>query len=220
MTTINTQNTLSGTTASTTTGSTQKLGQDQFLELMIAQLKNQDPTSPADTGQFLTQLAQFSTVSGIQSLESTVNSLATSLQSNQALLASSLVGRSVLAPGDTATIAAGGGISGTLSLANSAASVVVTVTDSAGQTVQRLYLGSQPAGTVNFNWDGTTSGGAAAPAGTYAITAQALDGKTTTALDTSIAKRVDSVSLGGSNGLVLNLSDGTTAYLSDVSQIS
>jgi flagellar basal-body rod modification protein FlgD len=220
MTTINTQNTLSGTTASTTTGSMQQLGQDQFLELMIAQLKNQDPMQPMQNGEFLTQMAQFSTVSGIQSLEDTVSGLATSLQSNQALLASSLVGRSVLSSGNTTMIATGGSVMGAVNLPSSTPGVMLTITDASGALVQRASLGAQDAGMVRFVWDGTTADGSAAPAGTYTITAQAFDGKAVVAVPTLIEKRVDSVSLGGSNGLVLNLADGTTAGLADVLQIS
>jgi flagellar basal-body rod modification protein FlgD len=221
MSTIDTSNKIPASlqNSASTTGSTQSLGQDQFLSLMIAQLKNQDPMQPMQNGEFLSQMAQFGTVSGIQELQQSFADLSTSLQSNQALMASSLVGRSVLAPGSVGTIAAGGSLGGAVDLGSSAAGVVVTISDSSGQMVQRLSLGSQEAGTVRFVWDGKTSGGAAAPAGNYTITAQAVGSSETVALNTLVEARVDSVTLGGTKGLVLNLAGGRTAYLSDVRQI-
>ena len=72
------------------------LGQDEFLELMMTQLQNQDPLNPAESGEFLSQIAQFGTVNGITELQQSFSTLASSLQSNQALQASTMVGRSVL----------------------------------------------------------------------------------------------------------------------------
>ena len=86
-----------------------ELGQSEFLDLMIAQLQHQDPLNPADSGEFLGQLAQFGTVNGITELQNSFADLATSLQSSQALQASTLVGRNVLIPGNVVNFAGGSG---------------------------------------------------------------------------------------------------------------
>lgn len=222
MTTIDPKNTgIDGLTASTTPKrqATKELGQDQFLELMIAQLKNQDPMKPMQNGEFLSQMAQFGTVNGIQELQKTFSGLASSLQSNQALMASSLVGRNVLAPGASALVA-GGGLRGATDLAQPATNVVINVTDAAGALVKRIDLGPQAAGEVRFQWDGTLNNGAPAPAGRYTLSAQAQNGRETLALNTLLEARVDSVTLGGANGLSLNLAGLGPVNLADVRQIS
>ena len=196
-----------------------QLGQQQFLELMVAQLKNQDPMQPMQNGEFLGQMAQFGTVSGIQDLQKSFGSLATALQSNQALMASSMVGRTVLAPGKTGYLPAGRKLGGAVELSSPTQNAVVTITDSSGQLVQRLNLGAQSAGTARFTWDGMTSAGTAAAPGVYQVTAQAQNGTQPYAPGTLIEARVDSVSLGGANGLVLNLAGLGAVNLSDVKQI-
>jgi len=211
-------NSTSGTN-SASSGSSTQLGQAQFLSLMVAQLKNQDPMQPMQNGEFLSQMAQFGTVSGIQDLQKSFGSLANALQSNQALMASSLVGRTVLAPGNAGYLAAGGTIGGAVDLPASTPDVVINITDSSGQLVQRLDLGAQSGGSVRFAWDGTTAAGTAAAPGVYKLTAQALDGTQQYAPGTLVEARVDSVSLGGSNGLTLNLAGLGAVNLSDVRQI-
>lgn len=201
------------------TSKANKLGQEQFLDLMVAQLKNQDPTKPLQSGEFLGQLAQFGTVNGIQELQASFSEMSTALRSNQALMASGLVGRTVLAPGGVGALPAGGSLAGSMNLASSAANVVVTITDAAGQLVKRMDLGSQTAGEVSFNWDGVTDNGTAAAPGRYAVKAQAFSGTESYAVDTFVLSRVDSVSLGGAQGLMLNLSGLGAVSVTDVKQI-
>ena len=117
------------------------LGQKDFLELMVAQLKNQDPFKPMESGEFLTQLAQFGTVNGIQGLQSSFGQLVGSLQSVQALQASSLVGRSVLVKGDTGVLTAGGSLGGVIDLQSSAGDVSVKILDASGRIVKETRAG-------------------------------------------------------------------------------
>lgn len=194
------------------------LGQDQFLQLMVAQLKNQDPMQPMQNGEFLSQMAQFGTVKGVQELQTSFSQLANSLQSNQALMASSMVGRSVLVPGQIGSLVPGSGLTGAVTVPSSS-NVTVGIYDSTGQMVRHLDYGTQPAGQMNFVWDGVTDSGTVAPAGNYQIRAVATAGTQTTAADTLVRARVDSVSLGGSNGMQLNLAGMGTVSLSDVKQI-
>ena len=194
------------------------LGQDQFLQLMMTQLKNQDPLQPMQNGEFMGQMAQFGTVNGIQNLQKSFSQVATAMQSNQALMASSLVGRAVLVPGDK-MIYGGSPVMGAADLTQSAADVRVTVTDAGGQVIRQMTLGPQSSGTVKFTWDGLNDAGAPAAAGAYTVKVTALNGGKPTALATSVVARVDSVSLGGSEGITLNLWDGSSQPLSNVKEI-
>jgi flagellar basal-body rod modification protein FlgD len=198
-----------------------KLGQDQFLELMIAQLKNQDPLKPMQNGEFLGQMAQFATVSGIQDLQNSVNQLTSAFQSNQALQASSLVGRSVLSTGNKGVLEAGGSLDGAVDLPASTTSLSLKITDSSGQLVRHLEMGPQAAGSVRFSWDGQTDAGVAALPGNYTVTAEAIQDGKVTGVDASVAAKVASVNLGANGqGMVLNLANGLGSVpLSDVKQI-
>ena len=206
------------TTTKATRAPSSSLGQDQFLQLMVAQLKNQDPMQPMQNGEFLSQMAQFGTVKGVQDLQASFATLAGSLQSNQALMASSMVGRSVLVPGQIGTLEPGYGLAGAVTVPSSS-NVVVGLYNTSGQMVRRLDLGVQPAGQANFVWDGVTDSGAQAPAGNYQVRAVMASGTETTAADTLVGERVGSVSLGGTKGLQLNLANGSTVAFSDVKQI-
>jgi len=195
------------------------LGQQEFLELMTTQLQNQDPFKPMESGDFLTQIAQFSTVEGIGELNSGFEQLSSSLVSNQALQASGLIGRSVLAPTGVASLPAGGSISGTVQLPAASGDVTVNVYDRAGQLVRRIDLGSQAGGDVDFKWDGLRDDGQYASPGNYFVSAEAsIDGRNE-AVDTLLVSEVKSVTLSNSGGLLLDL-DGVGALdFKEVKQI-
>lgn len=208
--------------SSTATGSKApaRLGQEQFLELMIAQLKNQDPTKPLQSGEFLSQMAQFSTVSGIQDLQTSFHQLAGTMYSNQALQASALVGRMVLVPSDKGVLPANGAMSGTVDLPAGTNDLTVEVYDASGQLVRRIPLGGQAAGLVSFNWDGAATDGSVAAPGTYYVKARARFDGQDTAVTALAATRVDSVSLGGAaGGISLNLNGLGAMDLAQVRQI-
>lgn len=199
--------------------SNQDLGQEEFLELMVAQLNNQDPTKPMENAEFLGQLAQFGTVNGITELQTSVNSLATSLQSNQALQASTMVGRTVSVPTSSINLTAGEAVKGAVSLSANSSQVTLNVKDESGQTVKELSLGAQSAGDVNFTWDGTDDSGSALPDGVYTFIAEAnIDGDQI-AMGTQMQARVNSVTLSGTNGPVLNLAGIGAVSISDVKEI-
>ena len=200
-------------------GSRKDLGQEQFLELMTAQLQNQDPLKPMESGDFLGQIAQFSTVEGIGDLNDAFAGLSQSLVSNQALQATSLVGRKVLAPTGVAALSQGGSISGNVELPAASGELVVNVYDQAGQVVRRLELGSQPAGPVEFQWDGLKNDGQFASPGTYFISAEAsMDGQFES-VETLLASEVRSVTLSNSGGLLLDLDGIGSLDFSEVRQI-
>ena len=208
------------TDTSTTKAKKSQLGQQDFLNLMVTQLKNQDPSNPMDGANFLGQLAQFSTVNGINGLEKTFTSLASSLQSNQALQASTMVGRNVVVPRDSFTIAAGGSAPLAATVPSAATKLMVTISDTQGQVVKRTTLGPHPAGTANFTWDGVGDNGKDRAAGTYKVRFDAVIDGHVQALTSAVSARVDSVSL-GRNGLLptLNVNGIGPVAISDVIEI-
>ncbi len=175
-----------------------ELGQEEFLHLMVTQLQNQDPFKPLESGEFLGQLAQFGTVSGLAGLQTSFDSLATSLISNQALQAAGLVGRSALASTSAVSIASGQPVSGAVDLPSTSGRVTVSVRDAGGSLVRKLELGSHAAGLASFTWDGLASDGSVAPAGRYTFSAEFQDGKAVAAADTLLSAPVDSVLLDAS----------------------
>jgi len=221
---IETQNGLSGAEFRTVQdlkaeGSRKEMGQEQFLELMTAQLQNQDPFKPMESGDFLSQIAQFSTVEGIGDLNDSFSGLSQSLVSNQALQATNLVGRQVLAPTGVAALTQGGNIRGNVELPAASGEVVVNVYDQAGQVVRRLELGSQAAGPVAFQWDGLKNDGQFASPGSYFISAEAsIDGQFES-VETLLASEVRSVTLSNSGGLLLDLDGIGSLDFSEVRQI-
>lgn len=196
------------------------VSQETFLKLMVTQLKNQDPFKPMENGEFLGQIAQFSTVTGINQLNDNFSQLAASLSSNQALQAGALVDRQVLAPLGYGVLPLGGSLKGAVDVPVSADNVRVRVTDARGALVRELNLGYQPDGLAAFSWDGLTERGQYAPPGVYQIQAEAKFGNEREALQTLITARVDSVSLGSEGrGLTLNLEGLGPVSFNDVKQI-
>lgn len=194
-----------------------QLGQADFLQLMIAQFQNQDPMDPMKNNKFLGQLAQFSTVSGVNELKDAFGELSSAMQSSQALQASGLVGRTVLAEGDTARIASeDDGAQGAVRLENSASDVVVDVLNASGERVRRMHLGTSEAGLARFQWDGLDDEGNAVAPGEYNIRADVVRGGETAAGEVLTAQQVESVTLGsGGRGVTLNTAIGGLS-LSDV----
>jgi flagellar basal-body rod modification protein FlgD len=197
-----------------------KLGQEDFLTLMISQFRNQDPFEPMDNGEFLGQLAQFSTVNGISSLNSAFSGLAGSMQDNQALQAAGLVGRSVLAVTDVGSLNDGASLQGGLELESSAGNVQIDITNRSGELVQRLNLGQQPPGMVRFSWDGVDASGKRADSGQYQVSARVIRGTSIESAPTVIEAEIQSVTLGQfGGGLTLNLAGGQQMPLGQIYQI-
>ncbi|MCV6605877.1 MAG: flagellar hook assembly protein FlgD [Porticoccaceae bacterium] len=192
------------------------LGVKDFLTLMVAQLRNQDPTKPQDSSQFLAQIAQFGTVSGIDELNGAVGGLVNSLSSNQGLQAASLVGRDVIANYNIAPLAEGGELNGVVELPTGVNGLTVEVADLAGNLISRVQLGPQSGGVVPFTWDGTNLEGDAVTPGPYQVTASASINGKAEAVPAFTRVRIDSISLSGSGDPVLNLEGGATMKLSEI----
>jgi len=188
-----------------------ELGQAQFMQLMIAQLRNQDPTKPMDPSEFLGQLAQFGTVSGIQSMQGSLSTLSDSLRSSQVLGGTSLVGHYVLADASEAVLGDTGAVAGTTTIPEGASSASLVITDSSGQLIRRMPISAQQ-GEAEFMWDGTTDLGTRAPAGSYKISAIANVGGTAEQLTTQLVGHVGSVSIDPSDfSMTLNTDLGPIA---------
>jgi flagellar basal-body rod modification protein FlgD len=198
------------------------LGGTDFLTLMLAQLQNQDPTSPVDSNTFLTQLAQLSEVQGITSLNTSFSALSSSLSSNQAMQASSLLGHQALVTSPTAQLAANGTVTGAVNVPQNTSAVVMSIADSSGKVIQTLGLGAQSTGLANFSWNGKEADGSQAPAGTYTLSVQyAGQTSSSTAATTLVNGTVESVSMGaGSTGMTLNVAGVGSVPFSSLQQIS
>lgn len=191
--------------------------QDRFMTLLVTQMKNQDPLNPMDNAQVTSQMAQLSTVSGINKLNSTVESLMGSLQAGQSYQASNMIGHSVLVAGKAVTTDGSGGYFG-VELPVGADKLTVDIKDTAGNSIRTLEFGAQKAGTLPLSWDGHTNDGAIAANGTYQfeITAS-VNGQVAEATRLSFAE-VKSIS-NGSSGVTLNLSNLSSVSTSDVKEI-
>lgn len=196
-----------------------ELGQDAFMELMVAQLRNQDPMKPMENGEFLSQIAQFSQVTGIQDLQKSFDSLSASLVSNQALQAANLVGRDVLAPTGLGVLDVGQPIRGSVELPSASPKVTVNIYDSSGQVVRRMELGSQAAGDAQYQWDGLRDDGTYAPPGNYLISAQAEFNGRDEAVEALVVNRVNGVTLGNAGSLLLDLAGVGPVDFTQVKQI-
>jgi flagellar basal-body rod modification protein FlgD len=196
-----------------------QLDQNSFLQLMIAQFRNQDPTKPKDPSEFLSQLAQFSTVSGIQEMQSSLSTLSESLRSSQALDGAGLVGRQVLAPTDSVRYSGSGMVTGALDVPDGAMSIEFNVKDAAGQLIRRVTLpaASVAGGTMEFAWDGLSERGTPVAAGQYRLSAIANVGGKGESLPVLLASRVDSVTIDPtSHQLTLNTATLGSIALSNV----
>lgn len=215
-------NTASDTLASAAGAAAGKkeLGKDAFLQLLVTQLKNQNPLEPQDNGEFVAQLAQFSSLEGITTLNQTVAGIAGNYNSSQALQASSLVGRSVIAPGDKAVVDTSKSLNGTVVVPATVSGVAVKIMDKDGKTVRTIDLGSQSAGNSAFIWDGKNDAGTTLESGTYTFSATTtIDGKATS-LITNLPATVSSVTISQTGGeLMLNLAGLGSIALSKVQTI-
>lgn len=129
------------------------LGQQDFLTLMITQLQNQDPFKPMENGEFLGQMAQFSTVAGLDNVNATLGAISGQIGGNRIATASSLVGQQVLVPGTVARPDSSGEVHGVADLPQAASSVSVIYSDAeSGAVLHRQEKGAQPAGLMGFEW--------------------------------------------------------------------
>ncbi|MES2663992.1 MAG: flagellar hook assembly protein FlgD [Pseudomonadota bacterium] len=192
---------------------------NQFLELMVAQLKNQNPLKPQEGGEFLAQLAQFSTVEGVQKLNDSMSEFAQSFRSSQALAATALVGRKVEVPSNTTWQDGVTGVSGSVELPASTSQLTVNIETMSGQLVDTISLGSQTAGNIPFKWDGVTPSGATMSPGTVKVRAVAQTPEGMEEQAVFVRSHVDSVTFADTGEVKVNLKGGGNIELSKVRTI-
>ena len=201
-------------------GSNQKLDQEDFFALLTEQLANQDPTKPVDNDQMVAQMTSFTMAEGITDLNEKFDTFSNSMTSNQALQASTLIGQEVLLPGNVGYLGAEGGVSGVVINERTTQNMEISIENEIGEVLRVIDAGTQPAGNVEFSWDGTDSNGNRLPPGSYVVRAQGTVFGEEQSIPTAINRHVDSVSLASSSqGVILNLDGESSVSLADVIQI-
>jgi flagellar basal-body rod modification protein FlgD len=195
-----------------------QLGQAEFLELMIAQLKNQDPFKAMDPSQFLGQLAQFGTVSGIAEIKEAFGTLSDAMRSSQVLDGATMVGREVLVPSDEVMLQAEGSVRGAIDVPTGTNALQVNIRDANGVLVRRMTMPTT-GGLQEFSWDGLADNGTRAPAGEYTFEAVANVAGKSGSLEMLMAGRVNSVTIDAATGLTLNTSNLGSRSLGDVRRV-
>ncbi len=198
---------------------TDSLGQQDFLELLVAQMENQDPTKPMDNFQFLSQIAQFGMVDGIQGLQTSFGSVADSFKQSQLLQASSLLDRDVLAESNIGTFTPTDNIRGIVNVTDPTSQVTVEVRSSNGVLVDSFQLGSSNGGELAYEWDGRGRNGESLPYGQYFVHAKGLSNGEPISLSVDTLNRVESITIDEQALVSLTLTSGETVDLAAVKEI-
>lgn len=213
-------NSSTGNTQNASAASKNQLGQEQFLELMVAQLANQDPTNPTDSSQFFTQIAEFSVVEGVNDMSKSFSEFSSLFAGSQALNAVNLVGRDVMTNSNVAYLDGQSAVSATIDLPNSASAAVVYIQDEYGNVVQEINLGATPSGQQQFEWDGTDASGEHVETGHYWINAFAEIQGQSQGVSVFAHNRVDSVVIDpASSNYQLTLSGGASLDSTEIRRI-
>ena len=189
---------------------------ESFLNMLVTQMKNQDPLNPMDNAQVTSQLAQINTVTGINKLNETMTTLNSSYAASQSMQAANLIGKNVLSPGKNLQLTTAGAVGGGV-LDAAADKVTVSIFDSNNQLVSTEDLGTQPAGNFLFTWDGKDKDGNPLATGDYTFKVEASKGSGTVKVTSTQAGTVSAVSL-TSTGFQLEVG-GSKVNFSDVKQI-
>lgn len=223
MTTVQNDNRVSQTLLDAMNGSrnagksTAQEAQDRFMTLLVTQMKNQDPLNPMDNAQVTSQLAQLSTVTGIDKLNNTMEALIGSVQSSQSMQASAMIGRVVLTEGDSIDLYEGDGLFA-IDLPASADNVKVTIKDANGIVVREMNLGKQPFGLLELSWGGETNSGEIAADSRYFYEVSATSASGTVNAVPMAYSMVNSFS-NAADGIQLNLSNLQAVSLGEIRQV-
>lgn len=204
---------------STTASEASQIGvtQDRFLKLLVTQMKNQDPLNPLDNAQITSQMAQLSTVTGIDKLNNTVQALSSSMLASQSLQAVGMIGHPVLIEGDGIELANGQGFAA-VELTQPSDNLTVTISDASGRIVRTLQLGARDSGIIEMTWDGQTDDGSIAPDGRYtteAISELGGSKRTVTSLEYGLVNSVAQ----SSGGVTVNVGKLGDVSLTAIKQI-
>jgi len=191
--------------------------QDRFLKLLVTQMQNQDPLNPLDNAEVTSQLAQISTVTGIDKLNDTLKLMVSDLDAMRSLEATSMIGHGVLVEGSSMRLEDNVAIAG-IELPQPVDELVISIQDSSGITIRNMALGAQPEGIKTFSWDGVTDSGTAAANGTYSFTVNATQGDKDISAAALALATVNSVSP-DEKGAILDVGELGFIGMSDIKQI-
>ncbi|MEN4590120.1 flagellar hook assembly protein FlgD [Pantoea agglomerans] len=208
---------LSSSNTSGTGNNAQDL-QNQFLTMLVTQLKNQDPTNPMDNSQLTTQLAQINTLSGIEKLNTTLGSISGQISTSQSLQSSTLIGHGVMVNGGQILVGKGTTTPFGVELASASTGASATIKDASGNVIDTVDLGALSAGVHTFSWDGKLTDGSEAPDGKYSVAIAASNGNTQLVAQPLNYAYVNGVST-ANNTTKLDLGTMGSATLDDVRQI-
>ncbi|UAA39475.1 flagellar biosynthesis protein FlgD [Paraneptunicella aestuarii] len=170
--------------------SNSQLSQEDFFAMLTEQLSNQDPTKPVDNDQMVAQMTSFTMADSLSRLNDKFDAFAQSMNSNQALQASSLIGQEVLVNADSGTTWKEGNVYGAIVAETDVENLQIQITDEYGQVVRTIEGGSQSAGNISFGWDGTDDYGNFLPRGKYIIEANGTVGGQNQSLDVVMEAQV------------------------------
>ncbi len=200
--------------------SNKELGQEDFLQLIVAQIQNQDPFEPVENGAFIGQLAQFGTVDGVNNLNDSFAEFSQGFASNQALNAAALIGKSVEVEGNRITVNAEESVTAYVDANGQVGTALVEIRSAAGQVVQTKEVQLINGGLNSFTWDGLDMQNEPVDVGAYFISASVVAGDDEFILPTAVQSKVESVNLANSNAIELGLEGGDTILFNDVQKIS
>ncbi|WP_432261716.1 flagellar hook assembly protein FlgD [Cupriavidus sp. TMH.W2] len=192
--------------------------QNNFLKMLVTQMNNQDPLNPMDNSQLTSQLAQISTVSSMQTMNTTLNQLLGQVSASRAMDSAALIGRTVMVPGSHVALKDGvaGGFG--LDLPSTADAVTVSVIDKDGNVVRTIDMKGQVAGVHDIAWDGKNDAGVAVADGDYTFKVNATANGTSVQPVALVYGKVQSIS-GDSNGVLVDIGNGQSAGVDDVRRI-
>ncbi|MGL6071427.1 flagellar hook assembly protein FlgD [Craterilacuibacter sp.] len=193
--------------------------QDRFLKLLMTQLQAQDPLNPMDNAEITSQMAQISTVTGMENMNQTMNMLLQSQFANQSMMAATMIGKDVMTDGNALHIKGEGGTAnGAVELNGPADKVTVTVSDKDGNVVSTIAIDKPTTGINKFEWDGTDGSGNALPEGEYSFKVEASNGGVAVTANPLGFSKVTGVTW--EQGIpMLMLAGGKTTSLGEIIQI-
>lgn len=197
--------------------------QDRFLTLLVTQLQNQDPLNPMDNAQVTSQMAQLSTVNGINQLNNTLLALSGQMDVSQSMQAAGLIGKGVLVPGNKVPLGVNDGVATAtpfgIDVVSPAAKVIVTITGPDGQLARKIDMGAQSAGIYSVDWDGQGEGGTPLAAGAYTVDVVAIDGNGQPVAAEALTHGTVSSVAYSSNGLRIDMGLAGNYSLLDIRKI-
>jgi flagellar basal-body rod modification protein FlgD len=196
-----------------------ELGLQDFMNLLITELTHQDPTKPMENTELATQISQFATVSGIDELNTSFDDFSSNMKAQQSIQAASMVGHEVMIESYLGVLPSGGSLSGAVYLPSAGTNVTLQISDKSGALVREISLGQQDEGMVQFSWDGLTDAGDYADPGQYTLKATASIDDADQALATMVYADVESVSIGSSSGVLVNLEGLGLVSMADILEI-